>query len=62
MYAQSNKLQDAERLGFFMLKKYKDQKDVWREVAAVHYSVGKLETARNVLQKALASLDKKDRK
>lgn len=62
MYAQGNKIQDAERLGQFMLKKYKNMKDVWREVAAVYYSKGKLESARNVLQKAMASLDKKDRK
>lgn len=62
LYGKSNKLQDMEKLGNFMLKKYKDVENMWIEVGNAYFAVGKVESARLVLQRALTILSKKQRK
>ncbi|KAK6621934.1 hypothetical protein RUM44_001741 [Polyplax serrata] len=59
LYGKSNKLQDMEKLGNFMLKKYKDVENMWIEVGNAYFAVGKVESARLVLQRALTILSKK---
>lgn len=61
VHGKNNKFQEMERLGNFMLKKYKSEGNKWYDVAASYFSVGKVESARNVLQKALATINKNNR-
>ena len=61
LYGQTNNYQEMEKLGNFMLKKYKDVENLWYDVGLAYFTVGKIESARFVLQKALTILNKKQR-
>ena len=61
LYGQTNNYQEMEKLGNFMLKKYKDVENLWYDVGLAYFTVGKIESARFVLQRALTILNKKQR-
>ncbi|KAL0277492.1 UNVERIFIED_CONTAM: hypothetical protein PYX00_004749 [Menopon gallinae] len=59
MHGQSNKFQDMERVGNMLMKKFKNVESMWHDVGLGYYKVGKVESARQVLQRALPLLEKK---
>lgn len=61
MHGQSGKFQDMERVGNMLIKKFKSVDSMWQDVGLGYYKVGKLESARQVLQRALPLLEKKKR-
>ena len=61
-FEQSGKFDEAESLHNTMMKKFKQDKSVWLNACVFYVRNAKLDTARNVFQKALTVLDKRDRK
>ena len=61
-FAQSGKIDEAESLYNTMQKKFKAEKSVWLSACIFYIKNARLSTARNVFQKALLSLDKRERK
>lgn len=61
-FEQSGKFDEAESLHNTMMKKFKQDKSVWLNACVFYVRNSKLDTARNVFQKALTVLDKRDRK
>lgn len=60
-FEQNGKWHDADKLYAVMLKKFKQDKAIWLNACVFYVRSGKLDMARSVLQKALLSLDKKER-
>ncbi|RUS80904.1 hypothetical protein EGW08_011340 [Elysia chlorotica] len=60
IYVSANKTEDAEQLYIVMTRKYKREKSVWKSYGQFLFKTGRLQSARNLLQKCTAILDKKD--
>lgn len=58
VYAESNKLKEAEDIYFKMSKKFSQTFDVWIKAGIFFYKNNKLEEARSYLDRALLSIDK----
>ena len=61
-FEQNGKMDEAESLYNIMQKKFKNDKAVWLNACLFYIKSAKLSTARNVFQKALLSLEKRERK
>ena len=61
-FEKNGKIDEAESLYNTMQKKFKDDKSVWLNACLFYIKNAKLSTARNVFQKALLSLEKRERK
>lgn len=61
-FEQNGKPDEAESLHSTMLKKFKQDKSVWLGACLFYVRQSKLDTARQVFQRALSVLDKKERK
>ncbi len=61
-FEQSGKAEEAESLHTTMLKKFKQDKSVWLNACHFYVRNSKFDTARNIFQRALSVLDKKERK
>ncbi|XP_069678974.1 rRNA biogenesis protein RRP5 isoform X2 [Periplaneta americana] len=59
IYADSGKVQEAEKLASLLTKKFRDSKDAWLQTGEMLLKLGRLESARSVMQKALGCLENK---
>ncbi|KAK3789019.1 hypothetical protein RRG08_008342 [Elysia crispata] len=60
IYVSANKMEDAEQLYIIMTRKFKREKPVWKAYGQFLFKTGRLQSARNLLQKCTSILDKKD--
>lgn len=60
MYNASGKMEEAEQTYQSMVRKFKQMKQVWVDFGLFLYKNGRLDAARNLLQRALQSLDRRD--
>ncbi|KAJ8317008.1 hypothetical protein KUTeg_004912 [Tegillarca granosa] len=60
IYVASGKIQEAEQLYNIMVRKYSMQKDTWTGFGLFYFKNNRIESARNLLQRSLKSLNKKD--
>ncbi|KAK7086951.1 hypothetical protein SK128_004865 [Halocaridina rubra] len=58
VFAESNKVKEAEDTYFKLTKKFNQVFDVWIKAGIFFYKAGKLEEARRYMERALLSLDK----
>ncbi|XP_063228605.1 protein RRP5 homolog isoform X2 [Bacillus rossius redtenbacheri] len=59
IYCTSNKAQEAEQLVSLVCKRYKHRQEAWVQAGTALMRLGLFDKARSLLQRALASLDKK---
>ncbi|XP_028390902.1 protein RRP5 homolog isoform X2 [Dendronephthya gigantea] len=59
IYVGSNKFEQAEQLYQTMIKRFKTSKKMWTDYAAFLMERGSLDSARNLLQRSLKSLEKR---
>ncbi|XP_005094140.1 protein RRP5 homolog [Aplysia californica] len=60
MYVSAGKTEDAEQLYIVMTRKYKKDKSVWKSYAQFLFKADRIQSARNLLQRCITVLDKKD--
>nr|XP_045592491.1 protein RRP5 homolog [Procambarus clarkii] len=60
VYAESNKLKEAEKVYFIMTKKFSQNRDVWIKAGIFFFSNSMADEGRRYMDRALLSLDKSD--
>nr|CAD7403211.1 unnamed protein product [Timema cristinae] len=59
IYCDSQKAQEADELIGLVCKKFRDKQEVWIQANTVYMKLGLIEKSRNLLQRALNNLDRK---
>nr|CAD7396097.1 unnamed protein product [Timema poppensis] len=59
IYCESQKAQEADELIGLVCKKFRDKQEVWIQANTVYMKLGLIEKSRNLLQRALNNLDRK---
>lgn len=60
MYIGAGKAEEAEQLYIVMTRKFKKEKSVWKAYAQFLFKANRTQSARNLLQKCITVLEKKD--
>nr|KAG5714165.1 hypothetical protein BaRGS_018382 [Batillaria attramentaria] len=60
MYTASGKMEEAEHTYQAMVRKFKQTKQAWADFGLFLYKQGRLDAARNLLQRSLLSLERRD--
>ncbi|XP_067012114.2 protein RRP5 homolog [Anabrus simplex] len=60
IYAESSKIQEADKLIHLLTKKFRDRKDTWLQAGDILMKFKQIDKARALMQKALGALEKKE--
>ncbi|XP_042894823.1 protein RRP5 homolog [Parasteatoda tepidariorum] len=60
LYVKNEKIEELEKLSTVVLKKFKNDKDIWLQFATFYMQKGKFKEARNILTRSLQCISNKE--